>query len=214
MNLDLCSSHFAYDAVTSTFVRYLARRYHQNNATFLGDTSAKSHTNNKILPACLFTSHQCLSYCLLLSFYCPCLPPHGSTPHPAIRQPWRRIRYYPLCLPHNPLRSRHIRKPWRSMLAIVFAGNCQYPSWNNQEVSCGTAWILECQRGRQMFFYNPLYYIYRTVVLFSVLSNLLLLSLVALLYLPKQSPCPEPYLEPTLLSQRSADRQVLWDQPR
>ena len=45
-----------------------------------------------------------------------------------------------------------------------------------------------------MFLYDPLYYIYHTVVLFSVLSNLLLLSPVALLYLPKQPPCPEPTL--------------------
>jgi hypothetical protein len=52
-NLDLRPSHFAYDAVTSTFVQYLARRYRQNDTTFLGDTSAKSHTNNKIPPACL-----------------------------------------------------------------------------------------------------------------------------------------------------------------
>lgn len=91
-------------------------------------------------------------------------------------KPWRRIRYCPLSSPHDPLRSRHIRKPWRSVLAIVFTGNCQYPRWNNKEVSRGTAWVLECRRGERMFLYDPLYYIYRTVVLFLVLSNLLLLS--------------------------------------
>ena len=37
-------------AVTSNFVRYLARRYHRNDTTSLGDTLAESHTNNKIPP--------------------------------------------------------------------------------------------------------------------------------------------------------------------
>lgn len=92
-NLDLRSSHFAYDAVTSVFVRYLARRRHRDDATSLGSTSAKSHTNNKIPPACLFTSHRCSSYCLLSSFYCPRFTPHGSTPHPAFRQ---TLAPYPL----------------------------------------------------------------------------------------------------------------------
>ena len=109
-NLGPRSSHFAYDAVTSAFVRYLARRYRQTDTTFLGDTPAKSHTNNKVPPACLLL---CIGVRPIARYSLSIVLALHHMVYIRIRRsdkPWRCVRYCPLRSPHDPLRSRHIRQ--------------------------------------------------------------------------------------------------------